>query len=689
MIIKDKVCIVYDIESLKNVFTCTIYNTESKLSRTFEISPRRCDAKEMCKFFLDGYMFVGYNNQHYDDPIINYCIDYFSNCEDLEYSHIITESIKKMSDTIIKTDDRDSWKKWKYAHYFESIDLLTMLYSQALRVSLKEMQMTMEYDNVQEFITDWNSDLPVEQIPTLISYNINDVMSTTFLLEKCKKDLELRIDIEKEYNMACLSKDGVGIGAELLKRKYLEATGLKWDDIKDLRSPMDMIPLNDVILPKIDYNTPILKDMITRLRSMTVSPGRKGLEEQFVLDGVKISVGVGGIHSVNTPGIIKPADDELLLDCDAASLYPSLLIAYGFYPRHLGPEFVDIYSRIRTERLEAKHSGQKNKDTTLKLLLNSVTGLLQNEYSWLYSPFAVMQIRMNGQLLLLKLAEMLIQIGCRMIQYNTDGLFLICKKNKKDEYDRVIKEFEEFSLLTMETDEFEAMYQLAINDYFATKNGFSRQLRLVDNPDYTRIVVRPNKWYNTRAELYKDFIKEKGMFITEVKLGKGLTPKIIPKAVIDYFLYDTPVEQTIKECTDIRKFLMAEKTGKQWTVEYNEKEQQRTNRFYACNSGYYLWKWKLDTRGPDINKGYFCGYSTGVWTDEEFTARVAEYNKFGGIKQYQNMLAGYGVRIHNTFLKSEPSDKTFQEIYDVNYNYYISKAYKIIEELKPRQLELF
>lgn len=689
MIIKDKVCIVYDIESLKNVFTCTIYNTESKLSRTFEISPRRCDAKEMCKFFLDGHMFVGYNNQHYDDPIINYCIDYFSNCEDLEYSHIITESIKKMSDTIIKTDDRDSWKKWKYAHYFESIDLLTMLYSQALRVSLKEMQMTMEYDNVQEFITDWNSDLPVEQIPTLISYNINDVMSTTFLLEKCKKDLELRIDIEKEYNMACLSKDGVGIGAELLKRKYLEATGLKWDDIKDLRSPMDMIPLNDVILPKIDYNTPILKDMITRLRSMTVSPGRKGLEEQFVLDGVKISVGVGGIHSVNTPGIIKPADDELLLDCDAASLYPSLLIAYGFYPRHLGPEFVDIYSRIRTERLEAKHSGQKNKDTTLKLLLNSVTGLLQNEYSWLYSPFAVMQIRMNGQLLLLKLAEMLIQIGCRMIQYNTDGLFLICKKNKKDEYDRVIKEFEEFSLLTMETDEFEAMYQLAINDYFAIKNGFSRQLRLVDNPDYTRIVVRPNKWYNTRAELYKDFIKEKGMFITEVKLGKGLTPKIIPKAVIDYFLYDTPVEQTIKECTDIRKFLMAEKTGKQWTVEYNEKEQQRTNRFYACNSGYYLWKWKLDTREPDINKGYFCGYSTGVWTDEEFTARVAEYNKFGGIKQYQNMLAGYGVRIHNTFLKSEPSDKTFQEIYDVNYNYYISKAYKIIEELKPRQLELF
>lgn len=52
MILKDKICVVYDIESFKNVFTCTIYDTESKLSRTFEISPRRCDAKEMCKFFF-------------------------------------------------------------------------------------------------------------------------------------------------------------------------------------------------------------------------------------------------------------------------------------------------------------------------------------------------------------------------------------------------------------------------------------------------------------------------------------------------------------------------------------------------------------------------------------------------------------------------------------------------------------
>ena len=141
-------------------------------------------------------------------------------------------------------------------------------------------------------------------------------MSTAELLTRCEKDLLLRLDIEKEYGISCLSKDGVGIGTELLKQKYLEKTGLQWEDIKDLRSPMDLIPLRDVILPQIEYNTPILRDLLKRLKNSVVSPGRKGLEEHFILDGVQISVGVGGIHSKHKPEIIIPNNDEYLLDTD-------------------------------------------------------------------------------------------------------------------------------------------------------------------------------------------------------------------------------------------------------------------------------------------------------------------------------------------------------------------------------------
>ena len=81
----------------------------------------------------------------------------------------------------------------------------------------------------------------------------------------------------------------------------------------------------------------------------------------------------------------------------------------------------------------------------------------------------------------------------------------------------------------------------------------------------------------TREEI-DNKIKEKGCFITSVKLGKGLTPKIIPKAIQKYFLEKIPIRETIKNCTEIKDFLMSEKTGKQWEVLHNQETQQRVNR---------------------------------------------------------------------------------------------------------------
>ena len=289
---------------------------------------------------------------------------------------------------------------------------------------------------------------------------------------------------------------------------------------------------------------------------------------------------------------------------------------------------------------------------------------------------------MNGQLLLLKLAEMLISIGCRMIQYNTDGLFLICKKNKLDEYNKIVKEFEIFSKLTMETDEFEAMYQLAINDYIAIKKGFSKQMNLLNHPEYARIVVPPEKWYKTKDEIYKDFVKEKGFFITKVNLGKGLTPKIIPKAIQAYFLEGKPIKEFIENHTEIKDFLMSEKTGKQWTVEYNNEIQQRTNRFYASTNGAYLWKWKLDTAPPSELKSYFCGYGE-YRTKEEMEVLMNNYKKFGGTRQYQNMLASSGVTILNQLDEKPISERK------INYRYYLREALKIVDTLEPKQLSLF
>ena len=652
MIIRGKIVYVYDIEVFQNIFHCSVKNTETNNIYKFEISERKNQLRELVKFFkqVDKYItwgdyyttninipanviFCGYNNLHYDNPIINYIIEY----EDIP---TICSSIFNLSKTITTSseDNIDAWKHWKYQIWFDTFDILTMLYSNKLRVGLKEIQVTMQYPNVQEFVCDWTKPLPLEDFDSMIDYNINDIESTSELLNRCKKDVDLRIAIEDEYGVRVLSKDGVNIGMKILTQKYLEKTGLTWQDIKDLRSPMSVIPLKDVILPFIKYDSPILQRVLEDMKNQIVSPGRKGYENKFVFNNLRYSVGVGGIHSVNSPEIIIPRDDEMLIDIDVASLYPSMLIEYEFYPRHLGKEFLEVYKQIKDERIEAKHNGDKVKNETLKLALNGLSGNLQNEHNFCYSPFAVMQIRINGQLLLLMLAEKLTQIGCRIVQANTDGLFVLLKKDAYSKVNSICREWEQLTKLTLEEDRFKAMYQYAINDYFA--------------------ITEDNK------------VKEKGMFITAVKLGKGLTPKIIPKAVISFFKDGIPVEDTIKNCTDIRDFLMSEKTGKQWHVEYMNEEQQRTNRFYASTNGGYLWKWK-DTGHKE---GEIITYTEPYVGERKYKASA---------RQYQNMLTASGVTLLNKF-----DNKPIEER-KINYRYYIMEAYKIIRDLKPLQLSLW
>lgn len=299
-----------------------------------------------------------------------------------------------------------------------------------------------------------------------------------------------------------------------------------------------------------------------------------------------------------------------------ASLYPSMLLNFDFYPRHLGKEFKEVYADIKERRIKAKHAKDKVTDATLKLALNGLSGNLQNEFSWCYDPKAVMGIRINGQLLLLMLTEKLMSLGITPIQLNTDGIFVKMHKSIYPKAMELCKEWEKLTGLVLEEDRFKSFYQLAINDYFGVFEN--------------------------------DKIKEKGCFITEVIQGKGLTPKIIPKAVEAYFLKGINPKVFIPNHTDIKDFLMSEKTGKQWTVEYNNVIQQRTNRFYASTDGYFLFKWKIDK----------------------------------GEKQYQNMLTASGVTILNNFddLKENPK---------INYQYYINEANKIINQLKTKQLSLF
>ena len=626
MIIRNSVVIVYDIEIFPNVFHCVCKNTETNELSYFEISNRKNQLTELVEFFhyknVDR-IFCGYNNKHYDDVVINYIIDFYAKLDRLPYFRVC-DSLFNLSHAIITSEEGDisKFKRWKYAKYFYSMDLLTMLFSSKLRVGLKEMQVTMHYKNVEEYDGDFEKYLPDDSIDEMIAYNINDVESTTELLNRLSGDVQLRLFIEQEYGIDALSMDSVKFGETLLLKKYCEQTKLSEQYVKTLRSPMDYIPLKDVILPFIKYKNPILQDVLKDMKSQIVySKERKGYEKKFVLSNVRYSVGVGGLHSLHTPRIFVPDDNEYIGHSDVASMYPSFIIKYKWIPRHLGEEFWKVYSKVYAERIEAKHSGQKLKNLALKLTLNSVTGKMQQETSWMYDPFSVFKIRINGQLILLMLVDRLLELDCKIVQVNTDGVMYIAKKANRSLVQEAITEVEQLTQLTFESDDYEAFYQYAINDYFGVEKGYSQS---------------------------KDpkLIEKKGMFITDTRLGKGLAPAIIPKAVINYFLTKEPVKDFICRSTDIKDFLMYQRVDKKFKVFHGNKPVQRINRFYASKSDYYLFK--VDSEG---NKN--------------------------------NLLTKSGVTILNKLY-----DKPIED-YKINYQYYIAEANKIIADFVYQQLELF
>lgn len=626
MVIHNKSVTVYDIEVFPNCFHCTCRDTETNRLYTFEISQRKNQLTELVDFFYyqnGDRIFCGYNNKHYDDVIINYVIEYR---EKLSYKHImrVCDSIFNLSNTIVNSEEGniDSFKRWKYANYFESFDLLTLQFSSKLRVGLKEMQITMHYHNVQEYDGDFSSYLPLEDFDKMIAYNINDVDSTTELLNRLKKDIALRSFIEEEYGINAYSMDSVKFGETLLAKKYCEATGISKKQLEEMRSPMDYIPLKDVILPFIKYKNPKIQAVLEEMKGQTVySKERKGYEKQFVLSNTTLSVGVGGIHSINKPKIYVPNEDEYIGHADVASMYPSFIVQYKWIPRHLGEEFWQVYAGIYHERIEAKHSGQKLKSDALKLTLNSVTGKMQQETSWMYDPFSVFKIRINGQLVLLMLVDRLLELGCEIIQVNTDGVMYVAKKNATESISNAIREVEDITRLSFETDRYEAFYQYAVNDYFGVVEGWS------ESHD-------PN------------LIERKGMFITENRLGKGMAPVIIPKAVINYFLTKEPIDVFIKRQTDIRDFLMTQRVDKKFKVLWGDSKAQRISRWYASINGPFIYKYK-----PGENP--------------------------------EHMLKDSGVTILNTLDDSPIENRK------INYRYYIREANKIIVNFTEQQLELF
>lgn len=633
MKIKERPVALYDIEVFPNCFHCLVSDSESHKKYKFEISNRKNQLEELIDFFYFKrveHIMCGYNNHHYDDIVINYMIFFRNTMKRFDYLKICN-SLYYLSKAIIeseKTENIDKIKQYKYANYFYSFDLMTMLYSAAKQKSLKEVEILLGMDNVQEFEAGFDQRLLDSEIDDMIKYNENDVDATELLLNTVKDEVDLRLEVEKEWGFDALSMSNIRIGEEILLRKS-NLKGVALEEAKSKIRRVAKIENKDIILPFIQYSNPKLKEVLLDVKNATCYPCKsdkkqKNYEKKFVISNTCYSIGEGGIHTINEPRIFKPTADQYIGHSDVTSMYPSLAIIYKWLPVHLGKDFWNVYESLYKERVIAKRNHDELKAKAFKFALNSPIGKMQNESSWAYDPLNAYKIRMNGQLILLMLVDRLLSINCKIVQVNTDGVVYIADKANRELIDQFVHEVENITKLHFDSDDYESFYQYDVNNYFGIRKGYSQS----GDPS---------------------LIEKKGKFITEIGLNNSMTPVVVSKAVINYFLTKEPIDKFVKEDKNIRDFLMSQSVNREFKVEYGNKPVQRINRYYASNSGYYLMRVK---------------------------DKMYETKK-------ESILSDVGVILLN-HIDSVPIEER-----KINYQYYIGKAKTIVSEFINRQLTIF
>lgn len=499
---------------------------------------------------------------------------------------------KKINDFIIAKGQPG----WKFSSLFRNIPLINYDVMLGTDRGLKSFEGFMG-NNIKESSVPFDIDrkLTQEEIDETVKYCRHDVEQTIDVFIKRIDEFNTMMYFVKHFKlpMSALSKTKAQLAAEILggNRK-----GQQFDD--EFQFPiLDCLDLKKYKFIADWYKNPENHDY-------------EKSQDGVMVAGVEHTFSWGGGHGARPKFHAK--GDFLIIDVTA--YYPSLQKKYHFGYRVMdNPENFEF---IHDSNIEFKRKGDKKARLPFKIMDNAISGQMKQKGSALYDPMSNNSICINGQLLLLDLIEH-IEPYCELIQNNTDGIVIKLNdyENDFDVIDKIVAEWESRTGMKMDFDTFFGeIFQKDVNNYL-----------LIDR--------------ETGA------MKVKGAYVKKLSPLDYDLP-ILNKAVVDYMVNGTPVEQTINKCDDLKEFQLVSKISSKYShILYGDKPiKEKCIRIFASKNPKDAGVKKVHATTGRPAKVQNSPEHCFIWNDEVNSVKVPEkLDKQWYINKALGRLKDFGV----------------------------------------------
>lgn len=502
--------------------------------------------------FLKKYTVVTFNGNMYDILMVEAAVAGFTN-----------KGLYEINEMIFAEDESQKKKPWQIRKdlglsrmQMDHIDIIEVC---PLKASLKIYGGRIHSAKLADLPISPGTTIKESDLEDMRIYCGNDNIVTGDLTLTLKEELALRAAMSDQYGVDLRSKSDAQIAEEVIKKEMEDKYGV----VAKRPSIKAGTVYNYVAPDNIVFNTPLLQDLYRQYTTLPFTVDKAGyigfdfeMDESdriksgknkgqmpktksqiaFTIGKTKYKAGIGGLHSCEK-STRHTNKGYILRDYDVESFYPRIILNNQLYPKHLGKPFLKIYESIVARRLKAKAEGNKTINESLKITINGSFGKLGSKWSCLYSPDLMMQVTVTGQLTLLMLIERLELAGISVVSANTDGIVVKMLPDQEKTCEDIMSDWEFDTDYKLESNDYISLNSRDINNYIAVKPSYTDK-----NGKFHPVSSKGKGAYADQSEHY-------------YRLRSNPTNEICTIAVKEFLQTGVPIEKTIGQCTDIRKFL--------------------------------------------------------------------------------------------------------------------------------------